>query len=320
MLTKSPKHPAQVDLPDAPAISEQDLLEMDRHFKVSPLQRRIINHNQDKYNSPDQQTRVGYMSRVFVMATIPHRNPKTIRFTRKNGAFRLTITAATEGIGLPYGSYPRLILAWVCTEAVHRQSRVIPLGNNLSDFMRKIGLSYDSKTIKTLKEQAKRLFSCAIRVVYEKNKKTSVVESLDIANKFDLWKKGKNNPAKMELGTSVELTEKFYKDILAHPIPVDWEKVILLKRSPLALDTYMWLTWRLSYLQKQTIIPWESMQEQFGAGYPNTTRGKLDFKARFKKTLETTSMVYPQARYNTNSKKGLVLFPSQTDVSKVRGG
>ena len=36
---------------------------------------------------------------------------------------------------LPYGNIPRLLLAWVCTEAVRTQSRELVLGASLSAFM-----------------------------------------------------------------------------------------------------------------------------------------------------------------------------------------
>ena len=38
---------------------------------------------------------------------------------------------------LHYGTLPRLLLAWVCTEAVRTQSRELVLGDSLSVFMRK---------------------------------------------------------------------------------------------------------------------------------------------------------------------------------------
>ena len=55
----------------------------------------------------------------------------------------------------------------------------------------------------------------------------------------------------------------------------------LLKRSPLALDIYFWLTYRMSYLQKDTLIPWEFLQMQFGAYYATDGRGPRDFKKKF---------------------------------------
>ena len=49
----------------------------------------------------------------------------------------------TAGIDnkLPYGNLPRLILAWICTEAVRTQSREIVLGRSLSKFMRALGIN-----------------------------------------------------------------------------------------------------------------------------------------------------------------------------------
>ena len=42
---------------------------------------------------------------------------------------------------LPYGNIPRLLLAWVCTEAVRTQCRVLALGRrSLSEFMRKLDI------------------------------------------------------------------------------------------------------------------------------------------------------------------------------------
>ena len=42
---------------------------------------------------------------------------------------------------LPYGNLPRLLLAWVSTEAVRTQSRELVLGFSLSEFMRKLGMA-----------------------------------------------------------------------------------------------------------------------------------------------------------------------------------
>ena len=47
---------------------------------------------------------------------------------------------------LPFGNLPRLLLAWVTTEAVRTQSRVLVLGDSLSDFMRALGVYSNSGT------------------------------------------------------------------------------------------------------------------------------------------------------------------------------
>ena len=38
---------------------------------------------------------------------------------------------------LPFGNLPRLLLAWVCTEAVRTQRRELVLGRSLYEFMHK---------------------------------------------------------------------------------------------------------------------------------------------------------------------------------------
>ena len=76
--------------------------------------------------------------------------------------------AATGDAGLPFGSYPRLLLAWVCTEAVRTRSPVLTLGDSLADFMRTLGVfsaSAGKRGIRTqLRDQMQRLFHTSIRL------------------------------------------------------------------------------------------------------------------------------------------------------------
>ncbi len=44
------------------------------------------------------------------------------------------------------------------------------------------------------------------------------------------------------------------------------------------LDIYAWLTLRMSYLQRQTVIPWEALRFQFGSTLKDTKQGRLQFK------------------------------------------
>ena len=59
---------------------------------------------------------VGFMARALVQATLPHRRVEGSVFERRNGAFTLTLLAPPR-TGLPYGTVPRLLLAWMTTEA-----------------------------------------------------------------------------------------------------------------------------------------------------------------------------------------------------------
>ena len=80
---------------------------------------------------------IGYMARMLVQATMPHKETKEVVFKRENGAFRLSIVSPD---GLPYGSIPRLLLSWMTTEAVRSRSPVLLLGSSLSSFMAELDL------------------------------------------------------------------------------------------------------------------------------------------------------------------------------------
>ena len=86
-----------------------------------------------------------------------------------------------------------------------------------------------------------------------------------------------------------------------------------LKASPMAIDIYCWLTYRMSYLRKSTIIPWVGLQTQFGAEYGRTR----DFKARFQKHLKEVILVYQDVRITPND-EGLILYPSPTHVKSLK--
>ena len=66
---------------------------------------------------------LGFMARLLTLCSLPRTNPgQQKEYKRVNGPFTLYMIAG-GGNKLPYGNFPRLLLAWVCTEAVRTQSR-----------------------------------------------------------------------------------------------------------------------------------------------------------------------------------------------------
>ena len=87
---------------------------------------------------------MGFMARLMALCSLPRTNPgKRLQYIRRNGPYTLGMTAGVNN-KLPFGNVPRLLLAWVSTEAVKTQSPVLVLGNSLAEFMRKLGISSDS--------------------------------------------------------------------------------------------------------------------------------------------------------------------------------
>ena len=83
----------------------------------------------------------GFMARLLMLCSLPRTNPgRQLQYKRVNGPYTLIMTAVGQ-TGLPFGNLSRLLLAWVCTEAVRTQSRELFLGPSLSGFMRRLGIA-----------------------------------------------------------------------------------------------------------------------------------------------------------------------------------
>jgi len=256
---------------------------------------------------------VGYMARALVQATMPHSKPKETSFVRENGAFSMAIMAHPK-VGLPYGSVPRLLVAYLTTEAVRSKSREIELGDTLSAFMAELGEVPTGGrwgSITRVKEQTKRLFASNIACTYTSDDRDAGV-NLAVADSYELWWNPKN-PDQASMFTSfVKLGERFFEEVTQNPVPVDLRALKALKKSPMALDTYCWLTYRMSYLSKPTVIPWEALQMQFGAEYKVTRQ----FKAAFLRHLKAVLLMYPDAHVQP-VEHGLELRPSRPHIPKL---
>lgn len=262
---------------------------------------------------------LGYMARALTLATMPHSKQLNNEFHRKNGAFSMSMLAPSE-VGLPYGSKPRLLVAFLTTEAVRKGERDIVLGDSLSDFMKELGLQPTGGrwgSITGLKQQMTRLFSSSVHCHWE-NKESMQIANMPIVSKAQLWWDPKNPNQTALWESTVRLGEDFFAEVVANPIPIDLRAVRAIKQSPMALDIYFWLTHRLSYLKKSYArdIPWAALQMQFGANYPTTAQGIRDFRKQFIGQMRKVLTVYPEAKVE-DSTSGLILRPSPSHIPKL---
>lgn len=262
---------------------------------------------------------LGYMARVLVQATMPHSDPKVFVFERSNGNFSLSISGHPK-IGLPYGTYPRLLLSWLVTEAVRTKNPELVLGSSLSKFMSELNLIPSGGrwgTIIRLRDQMRRLFSASVSCVYE-TENLSGGMGFNIAKEYHLWWDPKR-PEQTDLWQStVTLGHDFFNEIIDRPVPIDMRAMKALKTSSMALDLYCWLTYRLSYLKHQTEIPWQLLQGQFGADYANTKQGRYEFKRKLFAQLKKVVAVYDGAGKVQEGEYGLILVPSKSHIKKLK--
>lgn len=253
---------------------------------------------------------VAYQAKALVQVTFPHYNPKSSCYRCDSGKYSLVINA-NQDFGVPYGTYPRLIICWLVTEIVRTKQRRIVLGKCFSDFLRAIKVGVDSRTRKQVEQQIQRLFTADIQLNYN-SKGSWRFRRVNVAEEADLWWDTKN-PNQLTLEESfVEVTERFYEMALNAPFPIDLRAVAALKKSPMALDIYMWLTLRMCHLAAPYPLSWPQLKEQFGTEYKDLD----DFRSNFRRALKKVRVVYPRAKLTVTAKE-LTLYPSPTHVQKA---
>lgn len=253
---------------------------------------------------------LGFMARAMVQATLPHSKVAGNEFVRRNGNFSLTLQAPSA-IGLPYGSVPRLLLAWLTTEAVKTKSRELELGDSMATFMAELGMTPTGGArgdITRLKNQTRRLFNATVTASYEDADKAADM-GYRLTDRSMLWWHSKD-PLQAGLWKStVTLSEQFFNEVVDRPIPIDMRAIKALKRSPMALDIYNWLTYRMSYLKRPTVIPWAGVAMMLGSNYAVLRQ----FKAAFLQELRKVLVVYPQVKAEALD-DGLLIRPSPTHI------
>ncbi len=258
---------------------------------------------------------LGFLARAMVQATLPHKKVAGNEFERRNGAYTLHLLAPAK-VGLPYGTVPRLLLAWLTTEAVRTQNRELYLGDSLSKFMHELDMVPTGGrwgSITRLKDQTARLFASTVSATYA-DKQSHTEAGFRLADRSTLWWDAKAPEQAGLWESSVKLSETFYNEVIAHPIPVDMRAIKALKKSPLALDIYAWMTYRASYATKPSEIPWQALAMQFGSDYAQVR----DFKVAFLDALRKVHTVYAAANFELGE-RGLIVKPTRPHVGRRSG-
>ena len=253
----------------------------------------------------------GFMARTMALCSLPRSNPGNRKeYVRRNGPYKLGMTAGIDN-KLPYGNLPRLILAWVCTETVRTKSRVLILGPSLSDFMRSLGVYNCGGQPQTrLRNQMKRLFGCAVQLIYKDENVDATVNAVIADHTVFWWNERKPDQPSL-WDSKIELSEKFFNEIINHPVPLDMNTLTALKRYSLGLDLYLWLTYRTFTLRTPLRLSWQQVYRQFDPN-PNsaaTHDAVQNFRRRILSEMKKIKLAWPELNYST-APGLLILHPS----------
>ena len=263
----------------------------------------------------------GFMARLLALCSLPRTNPGNRKeYVRRNGPYTLVMTSGFNN-KLPFGNLPRLLLAWVSTEAVRTKSRELVLGRSLSKFMRNLGINSTSGGVRgeqtRLRNQMKRLFGCTVSLLYQDEHGEAAVNSV-MARRTEFWwnERKPDQPSLWE--SKIELGEDLFNEIISHPVPLNMNTLTALKRSPLGLDLYLWLVYRTFALRAPLRLTWRQLYQQFGSDPDRALykRTVLNFRMDCLRELKKIKLAWPELNYTT-APGVLILHPSIPAIAPV---
>lgn len=240
-----------------------------------------------------------FMPAFLVSTTLPHRKPAGTEFTRVNGHTETTLNAPAR-IGLPFGVYPRLILMHLATAAQRSRSRRFPVGRTINELLSQMRIcrSGGKTGPSTLaRDQLDRLCATSFTTTHKSKYGGS---KMDVADRWLEKDRG---------SLEVALSDRFYAQATEHGVPLDAAIVRKIRRSPLSIDAYSWLTHRMNTIHKPTPITWPKLENQFGSEYSEVRQ----FRRRFRQAVERVKAAWPALGIEFEERR-VVLHPTPPSV------
>ena len=260
-------------------------------------------------------------------------------YTARNGEFRMTVRAgmrpgpthlhAEVSRGIPNGGLARLLLCHIITAARKQDSQVIDLGATLTEFCTSVNITPsggEHGRLRYVLDQLQRLATCAVSYEWETitpGRRDLRGEQLFVVDSYHFWHRGASASTEAVDGGSIRLSDKFWTEIVSSCFPLDFRKAQLLRGNPTAYDLYLWLTYRLSALQRRgsshVAVNYDDLHGQLGSHYQTdeygvlTPAGKKNFGYRVRGAMKTIGAMWPELRYDTPRGR-LILHNSGPDV------
>jgi hypothetical protein len=202
---------------------------------------------------------LAFSSRPFVLCGLPVRRPPVgdLLFERRNGSFVLQITGHPE-FGLPFGQ-DRLVPIYLATLAVQQRSQTVRFRSG-AEMLETFGMQKGGKEYRRLVSAFERIFGATIFFGTDAiaGKAKMVQRSrFNFLREAQIWYDRKLDQSALgdQFENIIVLSDEFYREIRAHPIPTDLEAVKVLAGAPAALDLFMWLSYRCFVATGQESIP-----------------------------------------------------------------
>ena len=241
-----------------------------------------------------------FLPPFFVKMTLPHSRVNGNEYWRKNGNEILTLVAETK-IGLPYGTFARLILMYLTTLRVTQNKRRFLLGESWRDFLNNMQIPWGgrkSSGLHATQDQLLRLSQAKYGIFFKGVRHGRKLEDYSGILIADRWTRTGD-------GIRIALSESFFTLCGESVVPLQSHIILKLRRSSLLLDLYAWLSYRTYKTPQPSLIKWHQLELQFGSAY----KRKRDFRAKFCAALDTVLAHNPVTPHVIVQTSGLRLEP-----------
>lgn len=261
------------------------------------------------------------MHTIMCQVGLPRSEVEGKSFERRSGNAAMLVEAGKLWDGkefvqqpIPYGTMPRLLLAWMNTHAVRFKTPEIPLGSSASDLLRMLGKETNGGVrgaFATFRKQVQALSAARITLGFNLDGKVHTYDGKPIKH-FEAWMPDTGGQRSL-WPASMTLSDDYYQTLVNHAVPLDMRALTALKGSSLAMDIYVWLAERLHRIHGRALsVHWHNLREQFGQEYSGKDADK-NFKKKFVPALEAVLHVYPLAKVK-RVRGGLLLMPSAPPI------
>lgn len=275
----------------------------------------------------DEEPVPSFLHSALCAMSLPTKRPKddTLPIIREDGKYALAINprpilqtingkAEMRSRGVPFGSYPRVALIYLLSQAVTKRSRDVYLGRNFTDWMRRLGyktVSFGPRgTANLMREQVDRLLACEWQIRWDghtSDESAFAVRDVKISNEY-----AGTLDSNGAFAREIRMSDIFYNHLVEHAVPLNEVAVRELKGIPTALDLYTYLAYRLPRItsDRGQVISWDQLAKHLG-NVADTKR----FRQTVRETMQLVSSVYPNANVDLSGRK-VVLHPSPAPLER----
>lgn len=246
------------------------------------------------------------MSQAFITCSVMRYSPTTERqishTARLAGSvLTVTLTAGLKDVALPFGT-DRTLLYWIFDKAVKSGSPFVSL-DNIAAYLDEMGMEDCGPNRTDLIDRMERLFGMVIGIE-RTNEDVTDAELLRVFSRSRLPKGSRFHskykpsavPEEYRGKIGMLISPEVFADLKKYHVAVPLEVIKLHRDKPRMLDISLFLYWRSFAAQSESIIPWNSMQEQLG--HPDSNPWRL--RETVKAAIQMWKTIWPEFNCESN--------------------